>query len=193
MAQSSDKILVIDIEATCWDVDPPPDGQQKEIIEIGSCIYDAVNDVVGEKQSILVRPVSSEISEYCARLTSITAERVADEGSDFANACRALVDDYRARNYLWASWGGFDRKLFRKQCRRLGVSYPFGKKHMNIADAFAACYGGQRMPMLGAMRLAGIEYIGRHHRGADDAWNTARLLQFLVRSRGKGSIGWRSK
>ena len=132
--------------------------------------------------------LSSEISEFCTRLTSITAERVADDGVDFASACRALVDDYRARQYLWASWGGFDRKQFRRQCRRLGVSYPFGKKHMNIADAFAACYGGQRRPMREAMRQAGIEYIGQHHRGADDAWNTARLLQYLVRSRGKSVI-----
>lgn len=188
MAQSGDKILVIDIEATCWDVDPPPAGQQKEIIEIGICEYDVLNDCVGQKQSLLVRPVSSEISAFCTELTSITAEQVADDGIEFAAACRVLVDEYRARDYLWASWGGFDRKQFRRQCRRSGVSYPFGKKHLNVADAFAACYGGPRRPMRGAMQLAGVEYIGRHHRGADDAWNTARLLQCLVRSRGNALI-----
>lgn len=188
MAQSRDKILVIDIEATCWDFCPPPAGQQKEIIEIGICSFDVVNDVAGDKRSILVRPIASEISDFCTQLTSITAEKVADEGLDFARACRVLVDDYRARDYLWASWGGFDRKLFRKQCRRMGLSYPFGKKHLDIRGAFAACYGEPGLGMPAAMRLAGIEYIGRHHCGADDAWNTARLLQHLVQRQGPGGI-----
>lgn len=184
MAQSGDKILVIDIEATCWDKSPP-DGQEKEIIEIGICSYDVADDVVGGKHSILVRPYESEISEFCTELTSITTEQVEADGIDFAKACRVLVETYRARDYLWASWGGFDRKLFRRQCRRMGVSYPFGKKHLNIRGAFADCFNGRHPGMLAAMRLAGIEHIGRHHRGSDDAWNIARLLQALIHSRGK--------
>lgn len=188
MAQSSDKILVIDIEATCWDFTPPPAGQEKEIIEIGICAYDVVNDIVGDKQAILVRPTSSEISGFCTRLTSITAEQVADDGVAFASACSALVEEYGARDYLWASWGGFDRKLFRKQCRRLGVSYPFGKRRLNIMSAYAACFGRPGRRMRAAMREAGLEYPGRHHRGADDAWNTARLLQNLVQRWGTNCI-----
>lgn len=187
MAQSSDKILVIDIEATCWE-DAPPPGQQKEIIEIGICMYDVVNDTVGDKYSILVRPAVSEISEFCTQLTSITAEQVAEDGFEFADACRVLVESYRARDHLWASWGSVDRKLFRKQCRRMGLSYPFGKKHLNIADGFSACFGGPRRSMRAALRLAGVEFIGQHHRGAVDAWNTARLLQYLVQRQGVGII-----
>lgn len=187
MAQSSDKILVIDIEATCWRGSRPAD-QQQEIIEIGICNYDVVNDVVGDKRSMLVRPVASEISEFCTQLTSITAERVADEGLEFASACRLLLEDYQARDYLWASWGGFDRKLFRKQCRRLGLSYPFGKKHLNIMGAYKACHGGSSLRMRAALRVAGLEFIGRHHCGADDAWNTARLLQRMVQRQGPGLI-----
>jgi len=34
------KILVIDVEATCWESGVPPKGQCKEIIQIGICPID---------------------------------------------------------------------------------------------------------------------------------------------------------
>ena len=39
MARKLDQILVVDVEATCWEGDPPP-GQISEIIEIGLCVLD---------------------------------------------------------------------------------------------------------------------------------------------------------
>ena len=39
MARKLDQILVIDVEATCWEGNPPP-GQTSEIIEIGLCVLD---------------------------------------------------------------------------------------------------------------------------------------------------------
>lgn len=38
--KTTDNILIIDLEATCWE-DRPPRGQESEIIEIGVCIMDA--------------------------------------------------------------------------------------------------------------------------------------------------------
>ena len=39
MARKLDRILVVDVEATCWEGDPPP-GQISEILEIGLCVLD---------------------------------------------------------------------------------------------------------------------------------------------------------
>ena len=179
MAILRDRIIVIDIEATCWDIEPPPPGQFNEIIEVGLCTYDVAADGM---RSILVKPITSEISAFCTELTSLTPDQIAEAG-DFAQICRVLVE-YKVRNYIWASWGSYDRKLFRKQCRRLGVSYPFGDKHLNLRSAFAGCHDGRRLGMLAALRLAGIEPTGTLHRGADDAWNIARLLQYLIQRQG---------
>ena len=181
MPSRRDKVLVVDVEATCWDVKPPPDGQINEIIEIGFCFYDIASDEVKDKRSLLIKPTVSEISPFCTRLTTLTSQMIAANGIDFGTACRMLLDDYEARNYLWASWGSYDQKIFRRQCRRLGVSYPFGKRHMNLKSVFASYHGGQRRGMAGALESAGLELQGRHHRGHDDAWNIARLLQYLVR------------
>ena len=182
MAIQRDKIIVVDIEATCWDVSPPPDGQLNEIIEIGMCIYNVEKDDISDKRSIFVKPTASKISEFCTQLTTITPEQVDEHGIDFATACDILVNEYQARKYLWASWGGYDHKMFRQQCRRMGISYPFGKKHMNIKKVFADHHKGKRMGMTRALKKAELELIGTHHRGDDDAYNIARLMQYLVRA-----------
>ena len=39
MAKLLDQILVIDLEATCWEGEPP-EGQEHETIEMGICILD---------------------------------------------------------------------------------------------------------------------------------------------------------
>lgn len=39
MSINLDKILVIDVESTCWEREPPP-GQRSEIIEVGITLFD---------------------------------------------------------------------------------------------------------------------------------------------------------
>lgn len=180
MAIQRDKIMVVDIEATCWDFSPPPDGQLNEIIEIGMCMYDVENDEISDKRSIFVKPTASVVSEFCTQLTTITQQQVDEQGIDFADACNILVTEYNARKILWTSWGGYDHKMFRKQCRRMGISYPFGDKHMNIKKKFGDYHKGNRMGMVRALKHAELEHVGIHHRGDDDAWNTARLIQYLI-------------
>ena len=185
-----DKIIVVDIEATCWEQDPPPAGQVSEIIEVGLCLYDVAGDRLYGKRSILVKPCASEISPFCARLTSLTPQLVTQAGLDFASVCRILVEEYEARKHLWVSWGGFDERLFRRQCRRQRLSYPFGKRHLNLRTAFTEFNGGARVGLARALKLAGLNPEGLAHRGDDDAWNVARLLQRLVRERGARFL-WR--
>ena len=188
MASRRDAIIVVDIEATCWDCDPPPGDQVSEIIEIGLCRYDVAGDRVYGKRSILVKPIASEISPFCTRLTSLTPRMVAEDGIDFDAACRILVETVGARERLWASWGGLDERLFRRQCRRQRVAYPFGKRHLNLRKVFTEFNGGKRVGMARALKLAGLAPEGEAHRGADDAWNCARLLQYLARAQGIDSL-----
>ena len=61
-----DRIVVVDVEATCWAADPPPD-QTSEIIEIGVCILDVANGERLDRKSILVRPTQSSVSAFCTQ------------------------------------------------------------------------------------------------------------------------------
>lgn len=181
MTIRKDKIIVVDLEATCWEGFDAPEGQENEIIEIGVCIVNPRNGDanVSQKRSILIKPIESEISEFCTNLTSITPDLVAEEGIDFADACQILEQEYDSRNRLWASWGGFDHKFFRKQCRRRGIRYPFSKKHTNLKRVFQDTYG-ERMGLARALDAAGIQPVGTAHRGGDDAYNTGILLKYMI-------------
>ena len=63
IARKLDRILVVDVEATCWEGDPRP-GQISEIIESGLCVPDVTTLARVEQRDILVRPVCSTISPY---------------------------------------------------------------------------------------------------------------------------------
>lgn len=177
-----DQLLVIDIEATCWD-GQPPEGQEAEIIEIGVCTLDIPSGRRVTKQSILVKPERSEISPFCTELTTLTQSQV-ERGVTFEHACRVLRRKYRAGDRVWASYGDYDRRQFEKQCRERNILYPFGPTHINIKNLLAVFHGLQHeVGMMDAMRLMRLPVEGTHHRGVDDAWNTGLILSKLILQR----------
>ncbi|HWE60816.1 MAG TPA: 3'-5' exonuclease [Chloroflexota bacterium] len=186
MARKLDRIVVVDVEATCWDGTPPV-GQESEIIEIGVCTLDVASLERAERRGILVRPQRSTVSPFCTQLTTLTQDQVA-AGVSFAEACALLVDVYRTRDRLWASYGDYDRRQFERQCHATGTPYPFGSGHLNVKTLFAIMRGLQReVGMDEALRLLGLPLEGTHHRGGDDVWNIAALLATLLAS-GRTSV-----
>jgi inhibitor of KinA sporulation pathway (predicted exonuclease) len=179
MAIRKDKIVVVDVEATCWEGYTAPPGQQNEILEIGICLLDPMRRVIDKKRGILVKPTESVISPFCTELTSITPEMVEAEGVDFATACSILETEYDTRNRLWISWGSFDRRIITDQCRRRKIRYPFSKKHSNLKRVFQD-HHGERMGLARALQTVNIQAEGTAHRGEDDAYNTAQLLSYLL-------------
>src|SRR3954449_4348806 len=139
MAKLLDKILVIDLESTCWE-GPPPAGQVSEIIEIGLVVVDVATLTRGEKRSILVKPVKSEVSEFCTRLTTLTADHLKDAGT-LADAAKILKKEYLSQERLWASGGDYDRRQFERVCKEFNVGYPFGISHLNVKTLFSVAHG----------------------------------------------------
>lgn len=181
MARLLDVILVVDVESTCWD-GPPPEDQFSEILEIGLCPVDVASLTRLSKDSLLIKPVCSEISDFCTELTTLQPEMFAGAGS-LADAAKVLRKQYQSRDRLWASWGDYDRSQFERVCQKLDVPYPFGKSHLNVKSLFAtACGLSQEVGLDQACTLAGISMQGTHHRGDDDAWNIAELLCILLRN-----------
>lgn len=167
---------VVDVEATCWAAGPPP-GQVSEIIEIG------LATVAGRRagrRSILLRPQRSAVSAFCTELTGLT-QADAGAGVSFTAACQMLAADHQSASRPWASWGEYDRQQqFARQCQATGTGYPFGPCHVNAKAVFARAHRLRTRPgMASALRIAGLPLEGRHHRGADDAWNIAALILHL--------------
>lgn len=170
---------VVDVEATCWEGQPPP-GQVSEIIEIGLTVVDLAARTRVARHGVLVRPRRSTVSPFCTELTGLTQAEV-DGGVTFAEACRLLVTEHESSTRPWASWGDYDRRQFERQCRATGVPYPFSGRHTNAKLVFTEAHGLRKRPgMAQALPLAGLPLEGRHHRGEDDAWNIAALVLHLA-------------
>lgn len=173
-----DKIVVVDIETTCWE--ERKKGQVMEVIEIGVCLLDIGSGEITDRQSILTRPIYSEVSDFCAKLTTLTQEMV-DTGIGLREACLKLEDEYQSKVRVWASYGDFDRRQFERECRLKNVPYPFGSRHINAKTLFAIKHRLAEEPdMDKALLLLGLDLVGTHHRGVDDAYNVARILYTLI-------------
>jgi inhibitor of KinA sporulation pathway (predicted exonuclease) len=181
MARHLDKILVIDVESTCWEGRTPA-GQESEIIEIGLCLLDVGTLQREEKHSVLVRPERSTVSAFCTSLTTLTQADV-EGGVSLREACQTLADTFNAKRRTWASYGDYDRRQFERTCRAQGVPYPLGTSHVNVKNLFALAHGLRReVGMARALSMLGLPLEGTHHRGGDDAYNIAGILAVLLRS-----------
>lgn len=180
MAAKLDKILVIDVESTCWEGYPPP-GEMSEIIEIGLCLVDVQTLERSDRRSILVQPQRSAVGAFCTKLTTLTQEMV-DRGVPLGDAIQILIDEYTSSKRLFASWGDYDRDQFQRNCRAYDLTYPFGPTHLNVKNLFAMSLGLTReVDIDDALRRYGLPLEGTHHRGVDDAWNIGLVLTLLLK------------
>jgi inhibitor of KinA sporulation pathway (predicted exonuclease) len=169
-------ILVIDVEATCWDNLPPnkfPD-TQNEIIEIGLAVIDIKAQKIVESRSIIVLPFQTSISPFCTQLTTLTPEFVQANGIPFVDAMNILDKEYRAERQIFASWGDYDRRSFEKNCKWNKVRNPMSNMHLNVKALYGAL-NGEAGGMAKCAKELGISFEGTHHRGVDDAKMIAKI------------------
>lgn len=187
MAALVDKIVVVDIEATCWEHDAPP-GEKSDIIEIGVVLLDVRNLKLGTPMQVIIKPTRSTVSAFCTRLTGISQQEAAN-GIDLSAACTTLRGEYESDKRLWASYGDYDRRMFEMGCDDLRIQYPFGHGHLNVKTLVAVTLGLPcEVSLNTALNKLGLEFVGRAHSGKDDAVNVARLLASLLQ-RGRAFSG----
>ena len=194
MAHKLTHLVIVDIEATCWQTpktDTDPLDRQPEIIEIGLAVLDMRAMTVGDKWSTLVAPRYSQVSPYCTSITNITPEMLAGAPS-LEQACETLARQFTTLVHPWASWGDFDREQFVRQCARDKVKYPFGRTHFNLKSLFGLVgSSGKEVSMMIALGMLGLKLRGNHHRAGDDAFNTACMArEIFKRLKSKAPPNW---
>ncbi|WP_299898569.1 3'-5' exonuclease [uncultured Aquimarina sp.] len=178
--ENKNTIIIIDLEATCWNGKIPP-GQTNEIIEIGICLLDMQTGGVTKNRGILVKPEKSEVSPFCTELTTITQDLLDREGISFAEACEIVRTEYQGHQFTWASYGLYDLNMMKKQCKFRDIEYPLSQNHINVKDLFQKTRGlRKKVGMKGALGILDIPLEGTHHRGVDDAKNIAKILQWSL-------------
>jgi inhibitor of KinA sporulation pathway (predicted exonuclease) len=178
---SDNCIIVVDVESTCDENDPitgrPKELFISEIIEIGYAILDYGTNEIKENGSLVIRPEESVVTPFCSNLTGWTQAAV-DRGISFQEACKTLGSDLKAGSRVWSSFGNYDLEMFKKMCQRRQVKYPYTPQHLNIKP-MAAMFTGEMGGLGRTLSLLGLQFQGRQHSGKDDAFNAARILQYL--------------
>ena len=180
--KTTNKIIIIDLEATCWNGKIPA-GQVNEIIEIGICVLDTTTGAITQNQGILIQPERSKVSPFCTELTTITQELLDAEGISFHEACTKLCEEYNPKEYTWASYGQYDLNMLKKQCKIRNIEYPMGTEHINVKTTFFEVKNlKKKVGMNGALKILDIPLEGTHHRGIDDAKNIAKILYWCMQN-----------
>lgn len=175
------EVVVIDLEATCWETPEEAAVNTSEIIEIGVCILDAMTGEVSRPRSLLVKPEVSNISEFCTELTGIKPDMVANEMS-FEDAVRTLKSDYGISKKIVAGYGNYDLTMFTRQCERKQIKLPFGPTYLNIsAMATLKLKANRRLSLKRACDAFGLPFEGQLHRGIDDAVMAAKVLWEVIK------------
>lgn len=176
-----DEVLIIDLEATCWAPNQKPSGQESEIIEIGVCKLNTKSLKIYDKMSLIVKPERSTISPYCQGLTGMTQAAV-EKGVTLYRACEFLKEEYQSHRRPWASWGAYDRRMLEDECALKGIQYPLTNRHINLKPLFSIVFNlPHDYGVSKALELLKMDFEGRPHRGADDAYNTAKIFAECLR------------
>jgi inhibitor of KinA sporulation pathway (predicted exonuclease) len=177
----TNEIIIVDLEATCWENDRIPAGQKVDIIEIGICELNRTTRAISKKQSIYIIPERSKISKFCTDLTGITPQLIKEKGIHFEEACEKIRDEYDSTLLTWAGFGNFDKEQIMEQCDYLGIENPFSENYLNIMHQFKAYNGLYKMMGLKrALKAMNMDFEGNHHSGADDAYNAAKILRKIL-------------
>lgn len=173
--------LIIDVEANCSEKDSVT-LEDMEMIEIGSVMVCANTLKKIDEFSTFIKPVRfPQLSAFCTDLTSITQDDV-DNAPEYPEAITALVRWLeKFDNFLFCSWGNYDKQHFELESTFHNVPYPISAPHLNIKKQFAKSQRvRKRQGMAGALKLAHISIEGTHHRGIDDANNMVKLMPYVL-------------
>lgn len=170
--------LIVDFEATCSDDGSVP-RTEMEIIEIGALLQNARTFEVESEFQTFVRPVRHpSLTSFCTQLTTITQADVsrAPAFPEAATAMTAWLKPFD--DFLFSSWGDYDRNQLKQDCEFHNMQPPLGPGHLNLKRAFAEAIGRRKLLGIGgALRHLGIEFDGTPHRGIDDVRNIARIVR----------------
>jgi inhibitor of KinA sporulation pathway (predicted exonuclease) len=171
------KLLVVDLEATCWARDRHVQ-EDMETIEIGAILFDPFGGEPEREYQAFVQPTLFPIlSDFCTQLTTIQQSDV-NSAPHFAEALRRFVEWLGdPRQVRFASWGDYDRRQIARDCQRAGVEVPFEPDTLNLKHICCPRLHMKPGGMAQALARAGLELGGTHHRALDDARNILRLAQ----------------
>ena len=177
-------IMVVDFEATCG---PGVSKTAAEIIEVGAVLYSfhaplLTVDTSPRFHRYIKPQIVPRLTRFCTNLTGITQEQV-DNGLPFNEMIQQWITflaDHTCTpsDVLFASWTDFDIKQLRREVNRSTTELEFPHS-IDLQKAYKTTQKNSSIKSVTkALAEQNLDFIGREHSAIDDAYNTARLLQF---------------
>lgn len=178
--------LLVDLEATCWEVPKTPD--LNEIIDIGVVVCDENYEILGTWSSFVKPKFNYRLSPFCKRLTKIRQEEVdAAQGFDVVlpSFVAWFIENHKVSpsEIPWFTWGSWDLKCLNADCARNNLVFPFGE-HRNLKDIYTEKRNVQRGDKCSVKEVLvkeGIIHNFRLHRGLNDALAAASIARVIAR------------
>lgn len=177
MIRRADKILVFDLELTCWEPLPPPD-MSPEIIQIGYCFLNLQTGERSGMDSLYVRPIKSTISEFCTELTGITPKLI-KRGQCLPTVSQRLLK-LGTKQYASACYGD-DWACVNTECQKANCNTFLSDEWINVSTLTKLAFNNYKcIGLRNACEQIDLAWEGEAHRAEWDAWNTAGLLYALL-------------
>lgn len=170
----SNIVNIVDFELTC---NGELEGKDffNEIVEIGLVGLDISKREIAYKDSVLIKPEKSFLTQYFTDLTGLTKEDY-ESAMTYKKAIVYLQNRYSVRKRIWLGYGNDDEAL-KKNCRVKKTIYPFCDEYINLYSLLSIRFGQfERLSLVNMLKKNNMDFIGRQHRALDDAYNTARLF-----------------
>lgn len=171
-------LIVLDLEATCWEKDQTP--ERMETIEFGAVKLDARLKSLGEHAGLVKPKAEPQLSEFCTKLTSIQ-QRMVDTADLFPRALENFTRWMGPGLWRLASWSAYDLNQLRRDCARSGVVMPAAlERHMDLQELYSLLRGVPAQTTMEALSREGMAAAGPAHRALYDARSGASLGVRLI-------------
>jgi inhibitor of KinA sporulation pathway (predicted exonuclease) len=184
MRLASPTITIFDLEFTAWECSMARHwlvpGEFKEVVQIGAVKLDADSFRVLAEFDMLVRPrINPVLSPYFEKLTGITSDRVARQGTDFAIAYARFLD-FAAGGPVAAF--GHDERVLEDNIRLYGMK---GAGPLPVFYDLRGWFAVQGIDPRGMHSCdlgpaLGLPFTGHTHNALDDARSIAGAMEVMA-------------
>eukprot|EP01062_Namystynia_karyoxenos_P054680 TRINITY_DN4512_c1_g1_i1.p1 TRINITY_DN4512_c1_g1~~TRINITY_DN4512_c1_g1_i1.p1 ORF type:complete len:625 (+),score=237.99 TRINITY_DN4512_c1_g1_i1:65-1876(+) len=186
-----DYLLCLDFEATCDNAGAVA-REDMELIEFAWGMVNVREGRVCREGQRYIRPQYSKVTDFCTRLTGISAETVesgcglAEAITDCAEYIESLPAGTRVAAVTHGTWDLGDQ--LRREAERKGIALPEVLcSAFDLRDEVVRWAGGAAVPdqtLRGLCRAVGIQRVGTNHSGLDDALTVAAVCCALLDNTG---------
>ncbi|MGO4889271.1 exonuclease domain-containing protein [Anaerobacillus sp. MEB173] len=151
-------------------------GQPSEIVEIGACKVNLSTKQMIDQFQLYISPKHGYISKSTRKFINMKKEDMKNT-VPFHQGIEQFTE-WLGNEYYLCSWGKDDKAHLINQCVRNRIELEWLKNYNDIQKQIGKIISAEhtQLGLKNALQLAGIEPVGKAHRGIDDAINTAELF-----------------